>query len=211
MSLSVSPATDTAALIAAAMRLIGTPYQLGGRRAHNGLVQFGLDCSEFTAWCFEQIGISLPWNAQQQYEQSVLTSQPQPGDLVFFAGTDPTDPSYITHVGLYVGGGEMVNAQDNGVQIASLSSPYWRSHLVGYGLPRGSTSGVPTGTPLAVGGAVVPQALHLPTNWRDPWVRLVLGLLAIGLIIDGVLLLFAPQIAAGGRAVLKYGKYVVAA
>jgi len=122
-------------LVSVARTLVGTPYQLGGLRNHPNNPRLGIDCSEYTAWIYQQRGITLPQNAQQQYNQTTRVDggQLQPGDLVFFHGTNPDDPDYVTHVGMYVGGGRMINAQDGGVMEADLNSQYWRDHLAGYG------------------------------------------------------------------------------
>lgn len=123
-----------------AAKLIGTPYVLGGLRQHPNNPEQGLDCSEFTAWAWKQYGVTLPWNAQQQYNQTTRVTQQQlkPGDLVFFHGTNPADPDYITHVGIYIGNGRMINSQTGGVMQANLSDAYWSSHLAGYGRVAGS-------------------------------------------------------------------------
>lgn len=137
-------------VVASAQQLLGAPYQLGGRRAHPNNPSAGLDCSEFTAWAWEQQGVSLPWNAQQQYNATdrVMVNDLRPGDLVFFSGTNANDPDYITHVGIYIGNGRMINAQDGGVMTADLNSTYWQRHLAGYGRVRGaSTPGQGTGRP----------------------------------------------------------------
>lgn len=118
--------------------MIGTPYQLGGRRAAGGKVGPGIpiDCSEFTAYLLEQDGVTLPWNAQMQHDQTqrVAANQLQPGDLVFFQGTyDTGRGEYITHVGRYLGNGQFIHAGSQGVQVASLSDPYWTKHYAGGG------------------------------------------------------------------------------
>jgi len=52
-----------------------------------------------------------------------------------FSGTDPTDPSFITHVGIYVGGGQMINAPDVGetVSVMPAFTGYWGDHFAGGG------------------------------------------------------------------------------
>jgi len=87
--------------------------------------------------------VTLPWNAQQQYNATarVDANGLQPGDLVFFANTNPDDPDYITHVGIYVGGGKMINAENQGVAVSDITSGYWQQHLAGYGrVPQGAGS-----------------------------------------------------------------------
>lgn len=205
--MSPSTSVNGATLVARALSLIGTPYELGGRRLHDGAVQFGIDCSEFTAWVYEQVGVRLPWNAQQQYDMATITATPGVGDLVFFSGTDPSNADHISHVGLYIGGGRMIDAQDNGVQLADLSSPYWRQHFAGYGRVA-RVAGAPAVVPLSTGGASGGGLLRYTPAGAG---RLIAGAIGVGLVLDGLLLMFAPQIRAGAGAAIKYGKYLVAA
>jgi cell wall-associated NlpC family hydrolase len=117
-----------------AQTLLGTPYVLGGLRGHPNNPSQGLDCSEFTGWALG-LDPSL-WHAQTQYDKSqhLTQQQAQAGDLVFFTATDPSNPNeYVTHVGLYLGNGRFINAQDGGVMNADLSNPYWQQHLAGFG------------------------------------------------------------------------------
>lgn len=133
---------DPTGLLAAAQPLLGNPYELGGRRA-NGKVGpgIGIDCSEFTAYLYEQQGITLQWNAQAQYNQTqrVQQGQWQPGDLIFFQGTyDTGRGETVTHVGMFVGYDAhgnpiMVHSGSNGVEYANLNQPYYQQHYYGAG------------------------------------------------------------------------------
>jgi cell wall-associated NlpC family hydrolase len=109
---------------------LGLPYNFGGNSP-----QTGFDCSSLMQWNFKQAaGINLPRVAQDQYRVTarVKASDLKPGDLVFFTGTyDAGTP--VTHVGMYIGGGKMINDNSSGVSIDSFTSGYWRSHLYGYG------------------------------------------------------------------------------
>lgn len=77
------------------------------------------------AW--EKAGISLPHSAQDQYDLTARVSIPDllPGDLVFF-GT----PHDVYHVGIYIGGGNMVDAPETG-QFVSIQSIYGLNLLGG--------------------------------------------------------------------------------
>jgi cell wall-associated NlpC family hydrolase len=134
-----SAGANAGGLVGRAESLVGTPYSLGGLRGHPDQPQLGLDCSEFTAWVYQGQGIALSWNAQQQYNQTqrVDPQNLQVGDLVFFHGTNAADPDYITHVGMYIGNGRMINAQDGGVMEADLNSQYWQQHYAGAGRVQG--------------------------------------------------------------------------
>lgn len=110
---------------------IGMPYVWGASDP-----RVGFDCSGLVMWVYAQVGVSLPRTAQAQYDGTSRVSQAdlQPGDLVFFANTYPSaDP--ITHVGIYVGEGLMVNAENptDGVQEMPVFSGYWAEHYAGAG------------------------------------------------------------------------------
>lgn len=76
------------------------------------------DCSGLTMMAWRAGGVSLSHWSVAQYDQSmpVSAAEVRPGDLVFFA-TDPTDYRTIYHVGLYVGGGMMVDAPHPGATV----------------------------------------------------------------------------------------------
>jgi cell wall-associated NlpC family hydrolase len=94
-----------------ALRYLGTRYVWGGASPA------GFDCSGLVMYVYAQLGISLPHYAaaQYQYGTPVAPDQLQPGDLVFFDG--------LNHVGIYIGGGQMVHAPHTGdvVKISPLS------------------------------------------------------------------------------------------
>lgn len=85
------------------------------------------DCSGLTQWAYKQMGISIPRVAasQAQSGQKVNKSDLKIGDLIFFR-TDKGS-SRISHVGMYVGNGQMVHAPAPGykVQKANIYSTYW--------------------------------------------------------------------------------------
>jgi peptidoglycan DL-endopeptidase CwlO len=94
-----------------ALHYLGVPYVWGGASPD------GFDCSGLVMYVYAQIGISLPHFAAAQYGMGtpVARSDLQPGDLVFFDG--------LNHVGIYIGGGQLVHAPQTGdvVKISSLS------------------------------------------------------------------------------------------
>jgi cell wall-associated NlpC family hydrolase len=99
---AVSP--GAAGAVQAARSQIGVPYQWGGSSPSTGF-----DCSGLTSWAWAQAGRSIPRTSRAQYAgtRRVSLSELQPGDLVFYG-------SPIYHVGLYSGGGMMVDAPSSG-------------------------------------------------------------------------------------------------
>ena len=77
------------------------------------------DCSGLTAYAYRAAGISLPHSSalQSTMGQAVSRADLQPGDLVFFY-------SPVSHVGIYIGNGQMVHAPTSGdvVKVASLDA-----------------------------------------------------------------------------------------
>jgi peptidoglycan DL-endopeptidase CwlO len=57
-------------------------------------------------YVYEQLGISLPHYTVAQWDATKPISSPAPGDLVFFNG--------LGHVGIYIGGGQFVDAPHTG-------------------------------------------------------------------------------------------------
>jgi cell wall-associated NlpC family hydrolase len=108
-------ATKAQIAIAAARSVIGTRYVWGAADPN-----VGFDCSGLTSWAWARAGVSLPHSSAAQYSSlpRLPYSQAQPGDLLFFFNP-------VSHVGLYVGGGQMIHARHPGpggqVQLASVS------------------------------------------------------------------------------------------
>jgi cell wall-associated NlpC family hydrolase len=100
------------AMLTAALSRRGMPYVWGA----NGPASF--DCSGLVQWSFAQAGVPMPRVAADQARTgpAVPVSQLQPGDLLFYH-TDPTDPGYISHVAIYIGNGEMVQAPEPGESV----------------------------------------------------------------------------------------------
>jgi peptidoglycan DL-endopeptidase CwlO len=98
-----------------ALRFLGAPYVWGGSSPS------GFDCSGFTQYVYRHFDIYLPHSSSMQYAYGVNVSRAdlQPGDLVFFYRP-------IHHVGVYIGGGKMVNAAGvgKGVRIDFLWNSY---------------------------------------------------------------------------------------
>jgi len=109
---SAVPQAALNAMLKAAMSRRGMPYVWGAA----GPTSF--DCSGLVQWSFRQAGILMPRVAADQALSgpAVPVSRLQPGDLLFYH-TDPTDPSYISHVAIYIGNGWMLQAPEPGLDV----------------------------------------------------------------------------------------------
>jgi peptidoglycan DL-endopeptidase CwlO len=107
----LSPA-EVARFIAAAASRLGMPYVWGaaGPRA--------FDCSGLVQWSLARAGVAMPRVAVDQARTGpqVPVSELRPGDLLFYH-TDPTAPTYISHVAIYVGDGMMIQAPEPGMDV----------------------------------------------------------------------------------------------
>ncbi len=101
--------SGNSAVVAIAQRYLGVPYVYGGASPS------GFDCSGLAMYCYAQVGVGLSHGATDQQHAStpVPISALQPGDLVFFGNA-----SYSYHVGIYVGGGSMINAPHTGAVVS---------------------------------------------------------------------------------------------
>ena len=107
-----------------AASLIGRPYVWGaeGPRA--------FDCSGLTQYAYQQVGIELPRRAISQSKVGDRVGRLQRGDLLFFS--DNSRQSLVTHVGIYEGGGRMIEASKRfgRVRRSELNDVYWAERLM---------------------------------------------------------------------------------
>jgi cell wall-associated NlpC family hydrolase len=92
--------------VAEAYKLLGKPYVWGA----DGPDSF--DCSGLTEWAWARAGVRLPHYTSDQWNagRHVTRDQLQPGDLVFFF-------SDVSHVGIYIGNGQMIHAPHSGTAV----------------------------------------------------------------------------------------------
>jgi cell wall-associated NlpC family hydrolase len=109
----IAPSAAAQQAVDTALAQVGDPYVWGA----GGPDAF--DCSGLTQYAYSAAGVSLPHSSSSQSRMgmAVSRSELQPGDLLFFY-------SPVSHVGMYIGNGQMVHASTSGqpVKVASIDS-----------------------------------------------------------------------------------------
>jgi SH3-like domain-containing protein len=145
-------AVTGSAVVAEALNFRGYPYSYTGDSPATGF-----SCIGFVWYVYHELGMNIPGSNPAAYQayQQVSESNLEPGDLVFFQGTDPG--LFPSHVAIYIGGGKII-AADNpsyGVTISSLVNDprdgnYWQDHYLSAERPwTGSSISTPS-TPTPV-------------------------------------------------------------
>lgn len=90
--------------------------QIGDRYAYGGTGPNSWDCSGLTGGAWKAAGVALPRTSQQQYNagRKVAKADLKPGDLIFYY-------SGRSHVGIYVGGGQIVHSSRPGTPVQQVS------------------------------------------------------------------------------------------
>jgi peptidoglycan DL-endopeptidase CwlO len=137
----VAPADSSRAAQAVAFAM----SQVGKRYVYGAVGPNAYDCSGLTMAAWRSAGVGLPHSSRAQIGAGTRVSRDalQPGDLVFYY-------SPISHVGIYIGGGRIVDAANprTGVRITSVGSMLWGRQALG----------------IAEGGAKAPPSLTRDVN-----------------------------------------------
>lgn len=104
---------------------LGAPY-IYGRSAPGGF-----DCSGLTSYLYRNVDITINRCADDQMQDGVIVPQDclQVGDLVFFRQTG--SPWLASHVGIYVGDGMMIHADNRGVRYDTVLEGHYGQYYVG--------------------------------------------------------------------------------
>ena len=123
-TLSADVAGKGGEVVAIATRYLGYAYVYAGSSPATGF-----DCSGFTQYIYGQAGLPIARDLWGQLSAgpAVKESELLPGDLVFFQNTYQAG---LSHVGIYVGGGNFIHASSptRGVCYDSLGAAYWVAH-----------------------------------------------------------------------------------
>lgn len=191
--------TTLAAIVTEAEKFVGAPYVYGGTTPK------GWDCSGFVQYVLTNLGVSnVPRTSEEQWSwvTRISANQLQPGDLVF--AQFPGDNASPGHVGIYVGGGRVLSAEDPALGTGYDTLADWGPNIVGYGQPPGigSASGSNSGSsggllsfPSQITGffsdadSFVNKLLWLANP--SSWVRIGAFLVGIGLLLFAIHALIA--------------------
>lgn len=158
-------------LLAVASSEIGKPYVYGDEGPNT------FDCSGLSQYAYGYVGIKLPRTARQQQAATTRVTNPLPGDLVFYGS-----PAY--HVGIYLGGGKMINAPDvnQRVRIDNVGKPTNYGRVSGLGAAAAVPISLVTGAGSVVGdtaAAMLGGAQHIALE--AAFLGLGLALVGVGL------------------------------
>jgi peptidoglycan DL-endopeptidase CwlO len=108
--------------------------QVGKDYVWGGAGPDGFDCSGLTMRAWQAAGLSLHRTSRDQYRQvrKITYDSLRPGDLIFYG--QGNDPSTITHVAMFVGGGQMVEASRPGIPVR-VTSVRWSGTMPFAGRP----------------------------------------------------------------------------
>ena len=108
-------------------------YYKGGRYVWGGTTPQGFDCSGYVQYLYKKHRIDLPRTAYAQSKKGrpIDINNLQKGDLLFFL-TDKKRGIPVTHVGIYIGGGEFIHAasKKDGIIISPITHGTYRERFV---------------------------------------------------------------------------------
>ncbi len=130
-SSGVSDKSGVEKLVSLAESKVGSKYVRGAKGPNT------FDCSGFVFWCLKNSGVStsymtsIMWRSTSRYSRFTDMGSIQRGDILVFSGeSDSTG-----HVGIYLGGGKMIDASSSEGQVRQSSSVlnsggYWSRHFI---------------------------------------------------------------------------------
>jgi|GEM_PF-372963 len=117
-------------VIEVAKKYIGAGYKFGATLQDAPKL---FDCSSYTMLVFQQVGINLPRVSRDQADKGIRVTNLVKGDLLFFTNKDLYSDGRVSHVGIYMGNGDMIHASTSkGVTITKdvLKNSYWSKNYL---------------------------------------------------------------------------------
>jgi len=130
-SSGISDKSGVEKLVALAESKVGSKYVRGAKGPNS------FDCSGFVYWCLKNAGVStsymtsIMWRSTSRFSRFTDMSSIQRGDILVFSGESDS----AGHVGIYLGGGKMIDASSSEGQVRQSSSVlssggYWTRHFI---------------------------------------------------------------------------------
>jgi len=127
----VSDKSGVEKIVALAESKLGCTYVRGAKGPNS------FDCSGFVYWCLKNSGVStsymtsIAWRSTSRFQRMTSMGSLQRGDILVFSGSTDSDG----HVGIYLGGGKMIDASSSEGKVRQSSSVlnsggYWSSHFI---------------------------------------------------------------------------------
>ena len=127
----VSDKSGVEKIVALAESKLGCSYVRGAKGPNS------FDCSGFVYWCLKNSGVStsymtsIAWRSTSRFQRMTDMGSLQRGDILVFSGSTASDG----HVGVYLGGGKMIDASSSEGKVRQSSSVlssggYWSSHFI---------------------------------------------------------------------------------
>jgi hypothetical protein len=111
--------------------LLNTSKQyIGVRYVSGGTSRWGFDCSGYTQYVFNEVGLSINRTVLTQLEEGIIVAKEdlQCGDFVIFSYTGDNG-GFASHIGIYIGNDQVIHASSSrGVTISDLNSQYYSYH-----------------------------------------------------------------------------------
>lgn len=107
------------------MQFQGVPYVSAGASP------YGFDCCGFTQYVYNSLGFSINRSVAAQLQDGVIVNKDdlQCGDLIFFQNTTGWG-HFASHVGIYIGNGQMIHSGSGGVAVVNLEHAYYEYHYM---------------------------------------------------------------------------------
>lgn len=127
----VSDKSGVEKIVALAESKLGSTYVRGAKGPNS------FDCSGFVYWCLKNSGVStsymtsIAWRSTSRFQRTTSMGSLQRGDILVFSGSTDSDG----HVGIYLGGGKMIDASSSEGKVRMSSSVlnsggYWSTHFI---------------------------------------------------------------------------------
>ena len=111
-------------LLNVSKQYIGVPYVSGGTS------RWGFDCSGYTQYVFNEVGLTINRTVLTQLEEGIIVAKEdlQCGDFVIFSYTGDNG-GFASHIGIYIGNDQVIHASSSrGITISDLNSHYYTYH-----------------------------------------------------------------------------------